>query len=224
MSAPLPALPEPILAPVEGGEMFPVRRIYCVGRNYADHAREMGSDPDREPPFFFSKPRDAATFANSVAYPPATADLHYEAELVLALGAGGADLTPEAALSCVYGAACGVDLTRRDLQAEAKKAGRPWDMAKGFDQSAPVGRIRPGDAPQEGAIRLSLDGETKQRADLSDMIWSNAELLSHLSRLVRLEPGDLVFAGTPAGVGPVRRGQTLLVEIEGLSPLRISLS
>ncbi len=224
MSAPLPAWPEPVLAPVEGGDMFAVRRIYCVGRNYADHAREMGADPDREPPFFFSKPRDAATFTNPVAYPPATADLHYEAELVLALGAGGADLTPEAALSCVYGAACGLDLTRRDLQAEAKKTGRPWDMAKGFDQSAPIGLIRPGPAPEHGALQLSLNGETRQAADLSDMIWSNSELLSHLSTLVRLEPGDLVFTGTPAGVGPVARGQTLLVEIDGLSPLRVILN
>ena len=185
MNTVIPA-PDPALLPVEGGGAFPVRRIYCVGRNYADHAREMGSDPDREPPFFFTKPRDAAVHADTVAYPPATSDLHHEVELVLALKSGGADIAADQALDCIYGAAVGVDLTRRDLQAEAKKTGRPWDSAKGFDQSAPIGVIRPGPAPETGAIVLNVGGETRQSGDLSQMIWSAAEIISYLSRCSRL--------------------------------------
>lgn len=215
--------PAETVLPVEGGGAFPVRRIYCVGRNYADHAREMGADPDREPPFFFSKPRDAVISAEAVPYPPATSDLHYEAELVLAVGGSGADLAPGEAGALIFGAAAGVDLTRRDLQAKAKKAGRPWDMAKGFDASAPIGLIRPGPAPGAGPITLSVDGEPRQSGDLSRMIWSNAEILSHLSGLVRLEPGDLVFTGTPAGVGAVGRGQQVEVQVADLPPLRFKL-
>jgi fumarylpyruvate hydrolase len=198
--------PETVAIPVVGGGAFPVRRLYCVGRNYADHAREMGHDPDREPPFFFTKPRDAITLAGEVPYPPATEDLHHEIELVLALSRGGANLSPDQALDLVYGSAVGVDLTRRDLQAAAKKAGRPWDMAKGFDASAPIGPITPGPAPSEGDITLKVNGEVRQSGDLAQMIWSNAEVISHLSHLVRLEPGDLIFTGTPAGVGPIARG------------------
>ncbi len=200
------APPDVVTVPVVGGGEFPVRRIYCVGRNYADHAREMGHNPDREPPFFFSKPRDALTLASEVPFPPATDDLHHEIELVLALGTGGANVSVEAAPDLIFGAAIGVDLTRRDLQSVAKKAGRPWDMAKGFDASAPIGPITPGPAPGEGPIALSVNGETRQAGDLNQMIWSNAEVISHLSHLVRLEPGDLIFTGTPAGVGPVKRG------------------
>ncbi len=200
------APPPVVTVPVVGGGEFPVRRIYCVGRNYADHAREMGHNPDREPPFFFSKPRDALTLESEVPYPPATEDLHHEIELVLALGKGGATLSADEALDLVYGSAVGVDLTRRDLQAVAKKAGRPWDMAKGFDASAPIGPITPGPAPDAGDISLKVNGETRQSGDLNQMIWSNAEVISHLSHLVRLEPGDLIFTGTPAGVGPVTRG------------------
>ncbi|WP_273147860.1 fumarylacetoacetate hydrolase family protein [Oceanicaulis alexandrii] len=215
--------PVETLIPVEGGGQFPVRRIYCVGRNYADHAREMGADPDREAPFFFSKPRDAVTSRSEVAYPPATEDLHHEVELVLALGAGGADLSPERAKMVVYGAAVGVDLTRRDLQAAAKKQGRPWDASKGFDQSAPIGLIRPGHSPSEGPITLSVNGETRQTGDLAQMIWSSAEVISHLSSLFRLEPGDLIYTGTPAGVGPVERGDQIEASIKDLPPLRFSL-
>jgi fumarylpyruvate hydrolase len=215
--------PPPTDIPVEGGGVFPVRRIYCVGRNYADHAREMGSDPDREPPFFFSKPRDAIITAESVPYPPATSDLHHEVELVLALGAGGANLSPLEAGALVFGAAVGVDLTRRDLQAQAKAAGRPWDMAKGFDASAPIGLVRPGPAPGKGAISLSVDAQPRQSGDLSEMIWSHAEILSHLSALVRLEPGDLVYTGTPAGVGALMRGERVEATASDLPPLRFQL-
>lgn len=215
------APPAETVLPVEGGGQFPVRRVYCVGRNYADHAREMGADPDREPPFFFSKPRDAVFSGEALAYPPATADLHHEVELVLALGGGGVDLKPETAGSLVYACAVGIDLTRRDLQSEAKKAGRPWDMAKGFDCSGPIGALKPCRAMDAGRIELSVDGETRQSGDLSQMIWSTAEIVAHLSGLVKLEAGDLIFTGTPAGVGPVRRGERMEARIEGLMPLSV---
>ena len=207
--------------PVEGTEArFPVRRIFCVGRNYADHAREMGHDPDREPPFFFAKPADALlTDGRALPFPPATADLHFEAEMVVALSAGGAGIDPARAEALIWGACAGIDLTRRDLQAEAKRMGRPWDMAKGFDLSAICGPLREGPAPRTGAIRLELDGAVRQDADLSAMIWSVPEVIAHLSRLVRLAPGDLIFTGTPAGVGAVTRGQTMRVSIDGLPPL-----
>jgi fumarylpyruvate hydrolase len=217
------APPPVIAAPVKGGGLFPVRRVYCVGRNYADHAREMGADPTREPPFFFSKPRDALSFQSDIPYPPATADLHHEVELVLALGAGGADLSPEQTEELIYGAAVGVDLTRRDLQAAAKKTGRPWDMAKGFDASAPMGVITPGAVIDHGAIALSVNGEIRQSGDLSHMTWSAAEVLSHLSKLVRLEAGDLIFTGTPAGVGAVTAGDRVEATVEGLEPLAFSM-
>jgi len=213
------APPLETVLPVEGGGQFPVRRVYCVGRNYSDHAREMGGDPDREPPFFFSKPRDAVCSVDAIAYPPATRDLHHEVELVIALGGGGAGLEPETAGSLIYACGVGVDLTRRDLQAEAKKAGRPWDMAKGFDCSGPVGALKPCRALDEGAIELSVNGETRQSGDLSQMIWSTAEIVAHLSNLVALEAGDLIFTGTPAGVGPVNRGDRLEARIDSLMPL-----
>jgi fumarylpyruvate hydrolase len=213
------APPPVIAAPVKGGGLFPVRRVYCVGRNYADHALEMGADPTREPPFFFSKPRDALSFRTEVPYPPATADLHHEVELVLALSSGGADLSPDETPELIYGAAVGVDLTRRDLQAAAKKTGRPWDMAKGFDASAPMGVITPGANVDRGAIALSVNGEVRQSGDLSHMTWSAAEVLSHLSKLVRLEAGDLIFTGTPAGVGAVKAGDRIEARVEGLDPL-----
>jgi len=215
--------PETVL-PVEGGGQFPVRRVYCVGRNYADHAREMGSDPDREPPFFFSKPRDAACWGETIPYPPATQNLHHEVELVIALGGGGADLQPETAGSLIYACAVGVDLTRRDLQADAKKVGRPWDMAKGFDCSGPVGALKPCRALGQGTISLSVNGETRQSGDVSQMIWSPAEVVAHLSALVKLEAGDLIFTGTPAGVGPVARGDRVEARIDGLMPLSFMLT
>ena len=205
---------------------FPVRRIYCVGRNYADHAREMGHDPFAEPPFFFQKPATALVQSGAVLpYPPATADLHHEAELVVALHSGGADLTPDQALACVYGYAAGNDLTRRDLQAQAKSARRPWDMAKGFDWSAVIGAILPlpGQTLPDAAITCHVDAHLRQSAQLSDMIWSVPDLLSHLSRLVTLAPGDLVMTGTPAGVGPIERGQTCKVSVAGLAPASVTI-
>lgn len=217
-----PPLPTPALAVVGTDARFPVRRILCVGRNYAAHAREMGGDPNREAPFFFSKPADAlAANGADVPFPSATEDLHHEAELVVALGAGGADLTEAAAERAIFGWAVGVDLTRRDLQAEAKAAGRPWDAAKGFDASAPVGAITPTStlARPSGAIRLTVDGAVRQSGELADMIWTPAEVVARASRLWRLAAGDLIFTGTPEGVGPVRRGQRIDATIDGLSPL-----
>lgn len=219
----LPPAPQPSV-PVAGTDArFPVRRIYCVGRNYAEHAREMGHDPDREPPFFFSKPADALlTDGAALPYPPLTADLHFEAELVVAMGRGGRDIPPGTALDHVWGYGTGNDFTRRDLQAQAKKLGRPWDMAKGFDHSAACGALHPvaevGHVAR-GAICLTVDGTTRQEADLAEMIWPVAGIIAALSRLVALAPGDLIFTGTPAGVGAVRPGQVVRVEIAGLSPL-----
>ena len=217
-------LPPPSL-PVEGrGARFPLRRILCVGRNYAEHAREMGHDPDREPPFFFTKPADALVqHGSTIPYPPMTADLHHEAELVVAIGTGGQDIAAEGALAHVFGYAAGNDLTRRDLQAAAKAARRPWDMAKGFDASAVIGTIRPGTTLPEGRIRCIVAGETRQEAALSDMIWPVAEVIAHLSRLITLAPGDLIMTGTPAGVGPIRAGETCVVEIDGLAPAAVTL-
>ena len=217
-------LPPPSL-PVEGrGARFPLRRILCVGRNYAEHAREMGHDPDREPPFFFTKPADALVqHGSTIPYPPMTADLHHEAELVVAIGTGGRDIAAENALAHVFGYAAGNDLTRRDLQAAAKAARRPWDMAKGFDASAVIGTIRPGTTLPEGRIRCIVAGETRQEAALSDMIWPVAEVIAHLSRLITLAPGDLIMTGTPAGVGPIRAGETCVVEIDGLAPAAVTL-
>ena len=217
--------PPPVVSvPVDGdSRRFAVRRIFCVGRNYAEHAREMGGNPDAEPPFFFTKPADAVVESGAVLpFPVATADLHHEAELVVALGAGGAFVPTDAALSLVWGYAAGNDLTRRDLQAEAKAARRPWDMSKGFDASAVLGAIRPGSAVPQGRIRCRVDGRVTQDADLSEMIWPVAGIIAHLSRLVTLAPGDLIFTGTPAGVGPIAPGQTCVVEVEGLAPAAVS--
>jgi fumarylpyruvate hydrolase len=209
---------------------FPVRRIYCVGRNYAEHAREMG-DSGREPPFFFSKPADAvlsvAEGAEGVLpYPPLTQDLHPEVELVAALGSGGRDLTPEQAAACVWGYAIGLDMTRRDLQAAAKKAGRPWETGKAFDYSAPIGPLHPAastGALAKGAITLSVNGLPRQSGDLSDMIWSVPEAIAYLSTLFELRAGDLIYTGTPAGVGAVVSGDRLEGAIEGLGTLRVRI-
>ena len=213
--------PERPFVPVADGGRFPVRRIFCVGRNYADHAREMGHEP--ADPFFFGKPADAVlTGGADMPYPPATRDLHFEAELVVALSGGGRDIAPEDAAAMVWGHAAGIDFTRRDLQAEAKEKGRPWDMAKGFDHSAVCGLLHPVSETgplTKGAIRLSVDGATRQQGDLAQMILPVPQIIAHLSRLVALAPGDLIYTGTPAGVAACTRGQTLLVEIEGLTPL-----
>lgn len=219
-----PPPPVPSLPVLGQAARFPLRRVFCVGRNYAEHAREMGHDPAREPPFFFQKPADAVVESGAaIPYPPATADLHHEAELVVAIGRGGAEIDEASALAHVFGYAAGNDLTRRDLQAEAKAAGRPWDMAKGFDRSAVIGAILPGQAVPAGAIRCLVDGALRQEGRLSDMIWPVPAILAALSRLVELRPGDLVMTGTPAGVGPIRRGETCVVEIDGLPPAFLRL-
>ncbi len=218
--------PRAVVSVAGDAAVFPVRRIFCVGRNYAAHAREMGAD-DREPPFFFGKPADAVVpGGGEMAYPSDTADLHPEIELVLAIGQGGADIAAEDALDCVYGYAVGLDLTRRDRQAEAKKAGRPWDVAKGFDRSAPIGPIRPvasGGHIRAGRILLSVDGQVRQDADIADMTWAPAEIIAALSRSFELAPGDLVFTGTPEGVGPLGRGQTAIASVDGLEALLLRL-
>jgi len=218
----IPTVTPPTLSTTTG-ERWPVRRIFCVGRNYADHAREMGHDPNAEPPFYFTKPADAAIASGAtIPYPPQTSDLHHEAELVVAIGTGGADIAQVDALNHVWGYAAGNDLTRRDLQAAAKAARRPWDMAKGFDNSAVVGLIQPG-AMGDATITCTVDGKITQSAKLGDMIWSVPAIIAHLSRLVTLQPGDLIFTGTPAGVGPIQRGQTCAVEITGLPHATITL-
>jgi fumarylpyruvate hydrolase len=204
---------------------FPLRRIFCVGRNYADHAREMGHDPNAEPPFFFTKPADALVESGArIPYPSGTADFQHEAELVVALGAGGSFIATDEALALVWGYAAGNDLTRRDMQAEAKALRRPWDMSKGFDRSAVVGPLRPAsEGEPKGRIRCLVDGKVTQDADLSEMIWPVAGIIAHLSRLVALQAGDLIMTGTPAGVGPIARGQRCEVQIDGLTPAAIDV-
>jgi fumarylpyruvate hydrolase len=219
----------PVALPVAGSDArFPVRRIFCVGRNYAEHAREMGATDQaegREPPFFFMKPGDAVVGGAAevtVAYPPATANLHHEVELVVALGAGGADVAVDAAPGLIFGYAVGLDLTRRDLQARAKEKGHPWDMGKGFDQSAVCGAIHPVTEvghPAAGEIRLEVNGELRQRGDLADMLWKVPAIVANLSTLVRLEAGDLIYTGTPSGVGPLARGDRLAGSVAGVGTL-----
>jgi len=221
--------PPPVPAvPVAGGGRYPVRRIFCVGRNYAEHVREMGGDPTREAPFFFTKPADAVlTGGTDMPYPPGTADLHHEMELVAAIGSGGYDIKPGEALGHVYGYAAGLDMTRRDLQSEAKKAGRPWDMSKGFDFSAPIGEIVPASRighPARGSIELKVNGKIRQSSDLNRMIWSVAETVAYLSGLVRLAPGDLIFTGTPEGVAAVRRGDLLEGVVESIGSVRTRIA
>jgi len=217
----------PTLSPttiaISGSEQrFPVRRIYCVGRNYAEHVREMGNDL-KDPPFFFSKPADAVVVSGArLAFPSRTADLHHEVELVVALNQGGTNIAVAGSNATIFGYAVGIDLTRRDLQAEAKKAGRPWDMAKGFDHSAPIGALKLGVPPAAAAISLSVDGELRQNGNLKDMIWSVPEIIAALSTYVELAPGDLIFTGTPAGVGAIKRGQTVRGMIAGIEPIEIT--
>lgn len=219
----LPAPAMPTIA-VQGTEArFPVRRIFCVGRNYAAHAREMGRDPDREPPFFFSKPADAVVGSGeTIPYPPQTENLHYEGELVVAIGKGGRDIAEANALDHVWGYAIGNDLTRRDLQLAARELGRPWDFGKAFDRSAVVGPIHPTadiGHPEHGAIRTTVNGVVRQDADLADLIWSIPEVISYLSHSIALAPGDLIMTGTPAGVGPLVAGDICIVTIEGLGEI-----
>jgi fumarylpyruvate hydrolase len=226
--------PAPVTSvPVVGvAEQFPVRRIYCIGRNYEAHAREMGGDPNREAPFFFGKPADAVVVVpegtvGEFRYPSESKDVHHEIELVVALSKGGSNIPVHEALEHVFGYAVGLDMTRRDLQGEAKKAGRPWDVAKGFDGSAPMGPIyRAADIghPRSGAIWLKVAGQEAQRGDLSELIWSVAETIAHLSRFFELKAGDLIFSGTPSGVGPVQRGQLLEGGVAGVGELKLNVS
>ena len=221
-----PAVPA---LPVRGASaLFPVHRIYCVGRNFADHAIEMGHDPAREPPFFFQKNPDTLTAPdNGFPYPSATGDVHHEVELVVALKSGGSDIPAESALDCVYGYAVGLDMTRRDLQAEAKKLGRPWEIAKAFEHSAPCGPIHPAAEighPVRGAIRLAVNGVLRQDGDLDQMIWKVPEMIACLSRLFVLTPGDLIFAGTPAGVGAIQRGDVMEARIDRLDGIVVTVT
>lgn len=224
--------PAAVAVPVVGtSDQFPVRRVYCVGRNYAAHAREMGFDPDREPPFFFCKPADAVSYVadgteGAFPYPQGTSNCHYEVELVVAIGKGGKDIAEADAASHVFGYALGLDMTRRDLQNESKKTGRPWETGKAFDKSAPIGPIVPVSAighPEKGAVTLSVNGVEKQRGDLSDLIWSVPEMVSYLSKLFELQPGDLIYSGTPEGVGPVVKGDVMLCKIEGVGELTVKV-
>ena len=220
--------PAPVVSvPVAGGGLFPVRRVFCVGRNYAAHAREMGSDPDRELPFFFCKPADALVINDAdMRYPPMSKDLHHEMELVVAIGTGGANIAEADALGHVWGYAAGLDMTRRDLQNAAKKEGKPWDMGKGFDQSAPIGMmIRAADLPDptKGLIELKVNGAVRQTSDLSLLIWSVAETIAYLSKLVTLAPGDLFYTGTPEGVAAVQRGDVLEGVVAGVGTIRTKI-
>lgn len=219
--------PGPITLPVaESNQQFPVGRIYCVGRNYAEHAREMGHDPDREPPFFFMKPADAIVMSGTaIPFPQMTKDLHHEIEMVVAIGKGGSDIPVEKALDHVFGYGVGLDMTRRDLQGEAKKMGRPWEMGKAFDNSAPCTALKTVAMvghPAKGAVWLKVNGQFTQKGDLSEMIWNVPETISYLSKLITLRAGDIIMSGTPAGVGPVQPGDKLEGHVDGVGDLSIS--
>lgn len=220
--------PAPVLAATTTGDDFPVRRVICVGRNYAAHAREMGRDPDREPPFFFTAWAETVVPSGTViAYPTETGNFHYEAELVVAIGKGGRNIAVENAKDHVWGYATGLDMTRRDLQLDARAQGRPWDTGKNVEQSSPLGLIHKageGDFdPAKGAIKLTVNGETRQDADLAELIWPVDDIVAFASRLWKLEPGDLIYTGTPAGVGAVVEGDDIVVTIDGLTPLEIKV-
>ena len=222
------APPATVSVPVMGGGAFPVRRVFCVGRNYAEHAREMGGDPSREPPFFFMKPADALLTGNAdMPYPPACEDMHHEMELVVAIGTGGVNIPEaDALMKHVWGYAVGLDMTRRDVQNVARKAGRPWDMGKGFDHSAPISDIVPAKKighPDKGLIELKVNGVVRQSSDLSKMIWNIPETIAYLSRLVRLMPGDLIYTGTPEGVAAVVRGDVMEGMVEGVASIRTQI-
>lgn len=227
------APPAPVSLPVAGTDArLPVRRVYCVGRNYSAHVREMGFDPARELPFFFCKPTDSVLDARpeagaSIAYPQATEDYQHEIELVAVIGRGGRRIPVEAAPGHIYGYAVGIDMTRRDLQVAARKAGRPWEVGKSFDQSAPMGQVHPVAQvghPQREAIWLRVNGSDRQRSTLDKLVWSVPEIVSTLSGLFQLEPGDLVFTGTPEGVGAVQAGDVMTGGIDGLSPVQVKVA
>lgn len=219
--------PVPTIPILGSDRVFPVGRIICIGRNYADHAIEMGHDPDREPPFFFFKSASCLVTDGRVPYPPQTNDLHHEVEMVVALGKGGRDIDTADAHTLVFGYGTGLDLTRRDLQGEAKKLGRPWELAKSFDHSAPVGPLTPATSighKANGTIELAVNGETRQKGDLNQMIWSVPEMLAILSRSFALRPGDLIMTGTPAGVGKLEPGDTVTARIANLADLEVIIT
>jgi fumarylpyruvate hydrolase len=217
---------QPALPVAGSAKLFPVHRIYCVGRNYAEHAREMGHDPDREPPFFFQKNPDSVRSDGKFPYPSKSKDVHFEIELVVALKSGGVDIQSTHALEHVYGYAVGLDMTRRDLQAEMKKLGRPWEVGKAFEHAAPCTVIMPADKighPAKGAIWLDVNGERRQTGDLGQMIWDVPSQIEYLSGLWELRAGDLIFSGTPAGVGAVKKGDRLTGHIEGVGDLEVTV-
>jgi len=222
-----PPLPLPALAVRGTDELMPVHRIYCVGRNYAEHAREMGHDPDREPPFFFQKnPDNLVPDGGEFPYPPLSHDVHHELEMVVALREGGRDIPAGRALDHVFGYAVGLDMTRRDLQGEAKKLGRPWEVGKAFEHSAPcsaVVRASEIGHPDKGRVWLEVNGETRQNGDLAQLIWKVPEMIAYLSQLFTLRPGDLIYSGTPAGVGAVKRGDRLHGGVDGVGEIRITV-
>ncbi len=227
MALVFPPQDTPTVAVADSDDRIPVRRIFCIGRNYAAHAREMGRDPDREPPFFFLKPADAVVEDGAtIPYPPQTENLHYEAELVAVIGKGGVNIAEADALDHVWGYGVGNDLTRRDLQLVAREQGRPWDLGKGFDRSAPIAPIHPVSKvghPSKGSIKLTVNGEVKQDADLSELIWSIPEMISILSHSMELKAGDVIMTGTPAGVGPLVPGDVCVVTIEGVGQLTTTI-
>ena len=220
--------PEPVLLDVDGAsEQFPVRRVYCVGRNYADHAIEMGHDPSREPPFFFQKNADNLFNGDSFPYPPLSSDVHFEVELVMALASGGANIAPQDALEKVYGYGVGIDFTRRDLQDQMKKMGRSWEVAKAFEHSAPVSPLVPAARighPQAGAIWLEVNGQRKQSGNLDQMIWKLPEIIAELSKLFVLAPGDVIMTGTPAGVGAIVKGDRITCGVDTVGELSLTVA
>jgi len=221
--------PAPVSLPVRGTQSrFPVHRIYCVGRNYAAHTIEMGGDPNREAPFFFQKnPDNVVLDGADFPYPPRSSNVHHEIEMIVALGKGGKDIPVESALDHVYGYAVGLDMTRRDLQDECKKAARPWEIGKAFEHSAPMGEIVPASLighPENGAIWLKVNGEIRQQGDLNHMIWKVPEMISYLSGLFELQPGDLIMSGTPSGVGAIVRGDVMEGHVEGIGTLRAKVA
>lgn len=222
----IPAPPTPSI-PVSGGGAFPVRRVYCIGRNYAAHAIEMGHDPDREPPFFFQKNPNNLDASGEFPYPPHSSDVHYEVELVVALKTGGTNIAIEDALDHVWGYAVSLDMTRRDLQGQAKKMGRPWEIGKAFERSGPVGALKPASEVghlDAGRIELKVNGEVKQEGDLNQMIWKVPEMIAYLSEYFELQPGDVIMSGTPSGVGPIARGDTMDASVEGLGALTVKVT
>src|SRR6056297_288223 len=220
-------VPPTVAVPVAGGGAFPVRRVYCIGRNYAAHAVEMGHDPDREPPFFFQKNRDDLNSSGAFPYPRQSKDVHHEAEVAVFLKSGGTDISLEDALDHVYGYALSLDMTRRDLQGVAKKMGRPWEIGKAFHASAPVGPIHTVDKIghlDHGRIALTVNGDLKQEGDLNQMIWKVPEMIAYLSEYYELAPGDVILSGTPSGVGPVQKGDEMEISVEGLGSMTVKVT